>query len=176
MSKELLRIKVKNDKTKVPRISAKTVKALQSKGDYTGAEVTILGVPFGGPVEGRDAEGEAFYKDTDIWLQPGDTVPITYYHGFGPDDPGEWQDPPVILGLATYTKVDKHGHWFDGRLDGAEPLAERVTDALESNRPVAASSGAVSHLVRVQNNGLIDVWPVGELAIFGHKRLATTGE
>ena len=166
MSKELLRIKIKADGTEVPRVDAESIKALRGKGEYVGAEVPILGIPFGGPVEGRDEDGEAFHKGTDIWLQPGDTVPITYYHGYGPDEPGAWQDPPAIIGLATYAKADGRGHWFDGQLDGTEPLAERVTDALKSNRPVAASSGAVSHLVRVRRNGLIDVWPVGELAIF----------
>jgi len=48
--------------------------------------------------------------------------------------------------------------------DFEEPLAQRVIKAgAEGTR---ASSGAVSHLVRMGKGGLIDVWPVGELALF----------
>jgi HK97 family phage major capsid protein len=48
-------------------------------------------------------------------------------------------------------------------LDEAEPLALRLT---APGVEVRASSGAAAHLVRRGEAGLIDVWPVAELALF----------
>jgi HK97 family phage major capsid protein len=48
--------------------------------------------------------------------------------------------------------------------DMDEPLAQRIVKA--GIDKVRASSGAISHLVRMGKGGLIDVWPVGELALF----------
>ena len=129
-------------------------------------QAEALGVPFGGHLDGRDADGEAFHEHTDTWLVVGDEVPVTYYHGMGPDAPGTLQRHPARIGVARVKRVDARGWWFDVRFDAREPLAQRVIDALESGREVKASSGAVAHLVRTRADGLIDVWPVGELAIF----------
>ena len=118
----------------------------------------------GKPNDGRDADGEAFHEETNIWLEPGAIVPITYYHGFGPDEPDAMQENPVIVGRAKYIGVTERGHMFDPRLDPDEELAKRLLEAEPEN--VKASSGAVSHLVRMGKAGLIDVWPVGELAMF----------
>jgi HK97 family phage major capsid protein len=139
-------------------------KRMKANSEYTDVGWRVLGVPFGGPIKGRDLDGEAFHETTDIWLKIGDTVPVTYYHGFGPDKPEDRQNPPVIIGQATYTGADKRGHWFDLALDIDEDLAERVM--LAGPMQVKASTGAVPHLVRMGVGGLIDVWPVGELALF----------
>ena len=143
--------------------AATTIKSLKSFDEYNSPVLRVLGVPFGGPVAGRDSEGEAFHPLTEIGMNKGDSVPVTYYHGLGPDDPNEWQDTPVFMGRAVYAEKDNRGHWFDVRLDTDEPLAQRV---LADPNSAKASSGAVSHLVRKGNAGLIDVWPVGELALF----------
>lgn len=139
-------------------------KRLKSDAEYLATGWRVLGVPFGGPVQGRDLDGEAFTPDTDIWLKPGDAVNITYYHGFDAEDAGKKQDIPALIGRATYTGKDERGHWFEPVLDGAEPLAQRLMKAGVEN--LRASSGAVNHLVRKAAGGLISVWPVGELALF----------
>ncbi len=139
-------------------------KRLKADVEYSLVEWRVLGVPFGGPIKGRDMDGEAFHEDTDIVLKVGDKRPVTYYHGFGPDDPAEKQTPPAIIGEAIYTGKDARGHWFDLALDTEEELALRLMAA--GSDGVKASSGAVSHLVRKSAGGLIDVWPVGELALF----------
>lgn len=126
----------------------------------------ILGVPYGGHIEGRDEDGEAFYKDTDIVLNPGDVIPLTYYHGFGPDDPFDMQNPPEIIGLAKYSEETAQGHRFEALVDPETPLGARIKKALEDAADVKASSGAVQHLIRMGKGGLIDYWPVAELAIF----------
>jgi HK97 family phage major capsid protein len=158
-----LRIKIQTPSKAIERDS-KAEKRLKGDSDYLSVGWRVLGVPFGGPIKGRDLDGEAFHEDTDIFLKTGDQVNITYYHGFGPDDPEARQEKPVIIGRATYTGKDDRGHWFEPMFDMDEPLAQRVVSAGPEN--VKASSGAVSHLVRMGKGGLIDVWPVGELALF----------
>ena len=139
-------------------------KRLKGDNDYLDVGWRVLGVPFGGPIKGRDLDGEAFHEDTDIWLKVGDQVNITYYHGFGPDEPDQRQEIPAIIGRATYAGKDDRGHWFEPMLDVEEPLAQQIVSA--DIKRLRASSGAVSHLVRNSAGGLIDVWPVGELALF----------
>ena len=98
-------------------------KRLKADVDYSLIDWRVLGVPFGGPIKGRDMDGECFTEQTDIVLNVGDKRPVTYYHGFGPDDPQEKQTPPVIIGEATYTGKDARGHWFELALDDEEELA-----------------------------------------------------
>lgn len=147
----------------VTRTTTGEVKALKAFDEYSSEPLRVLGVPYGGPISGRDTDGEAFHEGTDTWLKAGDTIPVTYYHGYGPDDPRDWQDRPVVIGRAKYTHQDARGHWFEVRLDAEEPLARRI---LDNPGGAKASSGAISHLVRTGDNGLINVWPLGELAIF----------
>lgn len=148
---------MKSDK----REPAKIVKAFDA---LDGDVFSVLGLPYGGPFKGRDSDGQAFAEDTDAWMKEGAEIPVTYYHGFGPDDPNEWQDPPAVIGVAKFVKRDGKGFWFDVKLDKDEPLGQRVLDA--DPRSVRASSGAIGHLVREAEGGIFAVWPVGELALF----------
>jgi HK97 family phage major capsid protein len=156
-----LRIKIAKQEAARP---AEQAKRLKGAGEYADTGWRVLGIPFGGPIQGRDSDGEAFTPDTDIALSVGDKRPITYYHGYGPDSPDEMQPHPAILGEAVYTGKDDRGHWFDVLLDSGEPLSIRLIEA--GPEAVKASSGAVSHLVRKDAGGLIACWPLGELALF----------
>ena len=159
-----LRVKIKTvDQVHEVKREQVETKSLKQFDEYDSPSLRVLGVPFSGPYSGRDADGEAFHDKTDIWLKVGDVVPVTYYHGFGPDDPSEFQPIPLVIGRAKYEGVDERGHWFEAKLDGNEPLALRIIEGTEKSR---ASSGAISHLVRMGKAGMIDVWPIGELAIF----------
>ena len=158
-----LRIKIQIPSGVTERDS-KPNKRLKADNEYLETGWRVLGVPYGGPIKGRDLDGEAFHEDTDIWLKTGDQVNVTYYHGFGPDVPDARQEKPVVIGRATYTGKDDRGHWFEPVLDFDEPLAQRIIMA--GVKGLRASSGAVSHLVRQGKGGLIDTWPVGELALF----------
>jgi HK97 family phage major capsid protein len=137
---------------------------MKADGDYVETGWRVLGVPFGGPIDGRDLDGEAFTPETDIWLKVGDKVNLTYYHGFDPDTIGKKQKIPALIGRATYVGADERGHWFEPVLDSEEPLAQRLMKA--DITELRASSGAINHLVRKDAGGLISVWPVGELALF----------
>lgn len=158
-----LRIKIQVP-SKTTERDSKAEKRLKGTEDYQDVGWRVLGVPYGGPIKGRDLDGEAFHEDTDVWLKTGDQVNVTYYHGFGPDEPDEKQERPVVIGRAIYTGKDTRGHWFEPLFDFDEPLAQRIIKA--GTQLVRASTGAVSHLVRMGKGGLIDVWPIGELALF----------
>jgi HK97 family phage major capsid protein len=158
-----LRVKIQIPENIIAR-EGEADKRLKTDGDYQDVGWRVLGVPYGGPIKGRDLDGEAFHEETNIWLKTGDQVNLTYYHGFGPDEPDSMQEMPVIIGRAIYTGKDERGHWFEPRFDFEEPLAQRIIKA--GAELIRASSGAVSHLVRMGKGGLINVWPVGELALF----------
>ena len=160
---ELYRIKIQVPEGIIER-EDDTEKRMKADGDYVETGWRVLGVPFGGPIDGRDLDGEAFTPETDIWLKVGDKVNLTYYHGFDPDTIGKKQKIPALIGGATYVGADERGHWFEPVLDSEEPLAQRLMKA--DITELRASSGAINHLVRKDAGGLISVWPVGELALF----------
>jgi len=159
-----LAIKIQVPDTLIEPMELDAEKRIKADSEYVDPGWRVLGVPYSGQLQGRDADGEAFHEQTEIWLKSGDYVNLTYYHGFDPEEPGKKQEKPALIGRAIYTGKDSRGHWFEPMLDESEPLAKRLLDAgVETLR---ASSGAVSHLVRKSAGGLIDVWPVGELALF----------
>ena len=164
MSDNKLAIKIQAPETIIERREMGAEKRMKADSEYTIPGWRVLGVPYGGHIQGRDTDGEAFHPGTDIWLKVGDHVNLTYYHGFDAEDPGKPQETPAMIGRAIYTGKDDRGHWFEPMLDESEPLAQRLLSAGVEN--LRASSGAVSHLVRKSAGGLIDVWPVGELALF----------
>ena len=164
MSDNKLAIKIQVHEKIVERREANAEKRMKADSEYTAPGWRVLGMPYGGHIQGRDTDGDAFHPGTDVWLKVGDHVNLTYYHGFDAEEPGKPQETPAMIGRAIYTGKDDRGHWFEPMLDESEPLAQRLLSAGVEN--LRASSGAVSHLVRKSAGGLIDVWPVGELALF----------
>lgn len=143
------------------REPAQTVKRYE---ELPGNEYLVLGMPFGGPFKGRDSDGQTFTENTDAWLSPGKEIPVTYYHGFGPDRPDEWQETPAVIGVAKFDHTDAKGFWFNVKLDDTETLTSRIMSV--KSEQVRASSGAIGHLVRMNEDGEILTWPLGELALF----------
>ncbi len=119
----------------------------------------VLGVPFGGPFGGKDAQGEYFTPETDLWLERISKRPVVYYHGLAEED-----RVPQVIGEELGWECREDGVWFQVALDGASRLARRVWEAAQKGL-ARASSGAIGHLVRVAADGRILVWPVGELSL-----------
>lgn len=118
----------------------------------------VLGVPFGGPYAGRDAHGEYFTAETDLWLERIPRRPVLYGHGLA--EPGG----PQVIGQELGWQRREDGVWFQIALDRASDLARRVWQAAQAGF-ARASSGAIGHLVRVAPEGRILVWPVGEISL-----------
>ena len=138
-----------------------TVIAIKSSGDAW--ELDVLGVPYGGPNNGRDADGEYFSSQTKLYLDRYPTVPAVYYHGY--DENGAPASEPQIIGKTTGYEVKQDGVWFRVVLDQANDYARRVWEAAK-NGVARASSGSIAHLRRVARDGHITHWPVAELSIF----------
>ncbi len=135
-------------------------RAARAAGETGGGWVLdVLGVPYGGPYAGRDAQGEFFTPESDLWLERFPARPVVYYHGLD-DEHG----PPQIIGQELGWERRADGVWFRVALDRASALARRVWEAAAEGM-ARASSGAIGHLVRVARDGRILVWPVGELSL-----------
>ena len=123
----------------------------------------VLGAPFGGHLNNRDAHKEYFTPRTDFMVKVGDTRPVIYYHGRK-----AWGKPearPQAIGVGTVTRIDDEGVWFDVVLDQTKADAQRIwANAIKGI--VKASTGAVAHLVRkVKATGEILTWAIGELTL-----------
>jgi hypothetical protein len=122
----------------------------------------VLGAPYGGQYEGKDADGEFFSDRTDFMLDIGDRRPALYLHGRTPR--GSAAINPELIGKAVMAKRDSAGVWFDVMLSD-NPLADRVWEAANAGT-AKASSGAVNYLVRKDASGEILTWPLAELSVF----------
>jgi HK97 family phage major capsid protein len=118
----------------------------------------VLGVPFGGPYGGKDAQGEYFTPASDLWLERIAKRPVVYYHGLAEQGAAE------VIGEEMGWERRGDGIWFRVALDASKALARRVWEAAQKG-VARASSGAISHLVRVADDGRILVWPIGEISL-----------
>jgi HK97 family phage major capsid protein len=139
------------------------VKPVDAPEEWT---LDVLGVPYGGPFGGKDAQGEYFTPQTDLWLERITRRPVVYYHGLA-----EGGAAPQVIGEEVGWERRADGVWFRVVLDQANALARRVWEAARKGL-ARASSGAISHLVRVAGDGRILVWPVGELSLLDARQHA----
>ncbi len=134
-----------------------TIKAV---GDW---ELEVLAIPYGGPNKGRDAQGEYFSEETNLYLDKFDNPIVSYYHGFDPD--GYPQGEPEEIGEVLSRESKSDGLWVRVLLDKASQYAQRVWEAAKEGL-ARASSGTIEHIRRVARDGLITHWPLVELALF----------
>lgn len=134
-----------------------TIKALD---DWT---LEVLGIPYGGPNNGKDAHGEFFDADTNLHEDKFGLPPVVYYHGLS--DGGIPDGAPEYIGRAVSSDRRHDGMWYQVILDKTNEFARRVWEAAKEGL-ARASSGSIQHLIRVGDEGHIDEWPVGELSVF----------
>ena len=139
-------------------ISYTTVKAV---GDSW--ELDVLAVPFGGPVGGKDRQGEYFDERTELHLDKFTNPIVAYYHGFDPN--GNPQGEPEIIGKAKEITEKGDGVWVRVILDKLSDYAKRVWEAAKEGL-ARASSGSIAHLARTDPDGHITNWPLVELSLF----------
>ena len=133
--------------------------AVKAVGDW---ELDVLGVPYGGPDNGRDADGEYFDAATNLHDDRFGLPPVVYYHGFTPD--GKPAGDPVFIGKTISRERRDDGVWYRVVLDKAIAEAKRIWEAAKKGL-AAASSGSIQHLVRVDYDGHIRHWPVAEMTL-----------
>lgn len=132
---------------------------VKAAGDW---ELDVLGVPYGGPNGGKDADGEYFSAETKTYEDQFPNPPAVYYHGFSPD--GKPMGEPAIIGKVQRIWKDAKGWWYRVILDKANDLSKRIWASAQQGK-ARASSGSIAHMVRKTRDGHITHWPVVELSL-----------
>ena len=117
-----------------------------------------LAIPYGGPMGGKDLDGEFFSPRTDFALKWFDQRPVLYHHGLDPDAEIE----PV--GAQFETKTLDAGRWAKVQLDKAHRYYDKIADMVREGK-LFFSSGALPHLVRKAASGELTRWPWVELSL-----------
>jgi hypothetical protein len=140
----------------IPVFNIRAETLVKAAGDY---ELEVLLVPFGGPDNGKDTDGQYFSDKTIIQNEIYKTVPAYYYHGYDPN--GKPQGDPEVIGLMHYDHTDAKGHWYRAVLDKTNEYAKRIWQAAKDGL-ARASSGTIGHIARAARDGFIRLWPVVE--------------
>ena len=118
-----------------------------------------LAIPFGGPIAGKDLEGEDFGADTDFafdWFPNG--RPTIYDHALNP------AVKSVVQGRQQEHELIDEGVFARGELDKSARYHATVARMLGAGK-LYFSSGSLSHLVEIDDTGHIKRWPWVELSL-----------
>jgi len=124
-------------------------------------QVEGVGIPFGGPVNGKDLHGQFFSTKTDFaWdLIPDGQRPLLYQHGL------DSTMKTNVIGRWSVKKVDDAGVWVRAQLDARNEYIDEIKELLDSEA-LGLSSATMGHLVKVSaKTGEILRWPVVELSL-----------
>jgi hypothetical protein len=116
------------------------------------AKWRVLAIPFGGPLKGKDLDGEYFSPRTDIkpdWFRER---PVLWHHA------GDSVIKDESLGTEDDLTEEKDGWWGTVWLDRSNRYWEQVNALLAAGK-VYGSSGALGHLVQKARDGEILTWP-----------------
>jgi hypothetical protein len=115
----------------------------------------LLAIPFGGPLGGKDLDGEFFSPRTDIKPDWFAERPVLWHHG--QDD----YMTDTVIGKATDLTREEDGWWVDVWIKAGEKRAELVK-RLAQKAPIYGSSGTIGYLRKATKAGEILVWPYVE--------------
>lgn len=158
LSFNTLTLAIGDQRINVPFAQPRLLTSIKALDDWT---LDVLGVPFSGPIFGRDLDGQRFTPDTKLHLDRFNPL-VLYYHAF--DENGQPQGEPEEIGQIISHEQRPDGWWFKILLDQANDYAHRVWDAAQKNL-ARASSGTAEHLMRIADNGEILNWPMVELSL-----------
>lgn len=117
-----------------------------------------LAIPYGGPFNGRDLDGEFFTKDTNFCLDWFPSRPLIYDHGLDPTI------KTAVVGGTVAVMPQEEGIWTRVQLDVRNRYLRAIQELVQKSA-LGFSSGAMAHLVRVDNqSGEIKQWPWVELS------------
>ena len=109
-------------------------------------------IPFGGPMPGgKDLDGEAFSKDTELFLPAYDKRPLLYFHGM---DKALGVEP---IGAEVKWEQKDGGIWLEAQLSLTGKYQEHVME-LARRGLLGFSSGANPRSVVKSASGLIERW------------------
>jgi hypothetical protein len=119
-----------------------------------------LAIPFGGPIAGKDFDGESFSAETDLCLPWfGETGrPLLYGHGLNPATKVE------VVGRQVSLDLREDGYWIQNELDKRSRYRDLIGKLVEQGA-LSFSSGAMPHLVQTTKDGKITRWPWVETSL-----------
>ena len=129
----------------------------------TNDTITIegYGVPFGGPIKGKDMHGQYFSKNTDFALDliPDGQRPLLYQHGL------DKTLKTSVIGRWSVKKIDDGGVWVSAQLNARSEYINEIKELLDQDA-LGFSSGTMGHLVQVSpKSGEILKWALVELSL-----------
>lgn len=118
----------------------------------------VLGVPFGGHLSGKDADGEYFSSKTETGLEDIGRIGLFWHHA---------RDGVMRrIGYAENWRKAADGWWCSAVVDDVQ-LGDTIKRMAEAGS-LFASSGAIGHLVQRGKDGHLTRWLVGELSLTGN--------
>ena len=109
-------------------------------------------IPFGGPMPGnKDLDGEAFSKDTELFLDAYEKRPLLYFHGM---DKALGVGP---IGVEVKWEQKDDGIWLEAQLSKSGIYQEHIME-LARQGLLGFSSGANPRSVVKSASGLIERW------------------
>ena len=127
--------------------------------DAASGRIEGLAIPYGGPIEGRDLDGETFTKDTDFllnWFPEG--RPLLYNHGT------DKTLDLALIGRQTKSTETDEGIWVEAQINMAHRYAQHVLNLIDKGN-LGFSSGAHGQHVTKSADGKITRWPWIELSL-----------
>jgi hypothetical protein len=122
--------------------------------DRPAGRIRGLAIPFGGPVNGKDLDNQAFSAKTDFafdWFPHG--RPLLYRHGL------DGAVKMTAVGRQLTHEVDPEvGVWAEAQLDMSNRYADAISGLIEK-RALGFTSGSVKHLTQADAAGNIVRWP-----------------
>lgn len=119
------------------------------------AKWRVLAIPFGGPLEGKDLDGEFFSPRTDIKPHWFNERPVLWHHGMDETK----VDSTDAIGTEGDLEKEADGWWAEMWLDRSSRYWREISSLLAAGK-VYGSSGALGHVVRKDHKtGEILVWP-----------------
>lgn len=120
--------------------------------------IDVLGLPYGGPNDGKDNDGNWFSPSTNFMDGENDTPSVMYGHG------GMLKYERRTHGKVVARWYDQEGGWFKVLLDKSSPRFEQLYEAHVKGL-LRASTGVVPATLDVREDGHINQWQVGELSL-----------
>ena len=120
--------------------------------DITKGLIEGWAIPFGGPMPGnKDLDGEAFTKETELYLDAYPSRPLLYHHGLD-----------VTMGFAPIGSEVKAmrkegGIWLEAQMNLAGQYKDLLMELLGNNM-LGFSSGANPHSIAKTSGGVIKSW------------------
>lgn len=112
----------------------------------------VLAIPFGGPIQGKDMDGDYFSPRTDVKPDWFPERPVLFHHG-----QDRWVGDAKIGTQGAITKA-RDGWWGDIWLDRSNKYLAEVESLIAKGR-MFGSSATMEHLIKKASDGEILVWP-----------------